>query len=152
VTSVIISCGQVKRDCPAPAADLYLGYLFRSALRWARSITADAHIVVLSAKYGLVPLATRLAPYDLRMGQPGSITAERLADQLHRYGMPQWLAVCGALYRRVLAVAATAAAVEVTYPFSYLPNGSVGYLRGALRSHHGRIPSKSGTLKIGGSR
>lgn len=85
----IIPCGQDKLDAPAPAADLYCGDMFRMSIAAARSIAEgdDAQVLVLSALHGLVQLDQVIAPYDLRMGAPGSVTAETVAAQALALGI-----------------------------------------------------------------
>ena len=45
-------------------------------------MTSDENIRILSAKHGLIKLDTIVEPYDLKMGQKGSVTSETLAEQL----------------------------------------------------------------------
>jgi hypothetical protein len=75
----VVACGYRKAAAPAPAGELYVGPYVRAAMRWARSVTDRVYI--LSALHGLVPEGRVLAPYDLRLGQPGSITPDRLRAQ-----------------------------------------------------------------------
>lgn len=67
---VLISCSKSKLDHPARAEELYISPLFKSNLAYAKSLKPDA-IFILSAKYGLVALDQKLAPYEktlIRMG------------------------------------------------------------------------------------
>jgi hypothetical protein len=41
-------------------------------------------ILILSAKYGLLGLDDRVEPYNLRMGQPGCVTAAVVAEQARK--------------------------------------------------------------------
>lgn len=84
---VIIPCGGAKRDEAAPVADLYTGSMFALALGTARDMVADEDILVLSAKHGLVALDEVLAPYDVKMGQAGSISPEAVAVQAIAHGL-----------------------------------------------------------------
>ncbi|MFD6115523.1 DUF6884 domain-containing protein [Streptomyces yangpuensis] len=71
-----------------PARDLYTGsyhLLCRQAAERLAGATGD--VVVLSALHGFVTLDEPLYPYDLRMGQPGSATAELLASQAAQLGI-----------------------------------------------------------------
>lgn len=79
---VIIPCGGTKLPHAATAAELYTGSMFKDALRTARAMTAEDNIFILSAKHGLVALETMLEPYDLKMGQPGSVSLNTLRCQL----------------------------------------------------------------------
>lgn len=80
-------CGRAKSAEPAPAVELYKGGLFRSSVKWARTVTDDAHIFILSALHGIVPGAQVLEPYNVRLGDPGSVTATRVAHQARQLGL-----------------------------------------------------------------
>lgn len=82
---VIIPCGGSKLAEPAPAAELYTGSMFKDTLRTALTMTARENVLILSAKHGLVRLDQMLEPYDLKMGQPGSIESEIVGDQLDAF-------------------------------------------------------------------
>lgn len=81
MTVVIIPCGSSKLPDPARAAELYIGAYFTANLTWARSIVPDHRIFILSALHGLVELHQVLNPYNLKMGQPGSVEASKVRDQ-----------------------------------------------------------------------
>jgi hypothetical protein len=72
-TVAIIPCGAAKLDRSAPARDLYTGSQFRMALAAAAEIDDEVQVLVLSAKYGLITLDTILDPYDVKMGDAGSV-------------------------------------------------------------------------------
>jgi cytoplasmic iron level regulating protein YaaA (DUF328/UPF0246 family) len=79
---VIIPCGGAKLETPANARDLYIGSMYRDQLATALTMTTPENIRILSAKHGLIALDTIVEPYDLKMGQKGSVTSETLAGQL----------------------------------------------------------------------
>lgn len=81
---VIIPCGGVKLSHPAHAYELYIGSMFQDTLRTALTMTDRNNIFILSAKYGLVQLDTVLEPYDLKMGQPGSVSADQVQRDLRK--------------------------------------------------------------------
>src|SRR5262245_25278639 len=78
---VIVACGAKKLDRAARARDLYLGSYFRACLAYALAIAPAKDIFVLSAKYGLIGINDQIEPYDLKMGEPGSVTVSALSDQ-----------------------------------------------------------------------
>ncbi|WP_404316420.1 DUF6884 domain-containing protein [Prescottella equi] len=78
---VIIPCGGSKIRTAAPAGELYRGTYFRLGLRAASALTGPESIRILSARHGLLPLHRVVAPYDLRLGQPGAVAAPELRDQ-----------------------------------------------------------------------
>ncbi len=91
----VIPCGGSKLDRPAPARELYTGSMFRHTLTVASRAAADdmasgrgpARVLILSALHGLVELDTVLAPYDLKMGRPGSVDVATLMRQAEEFGM-----------------------------------------------------------------
>jgi hypothetical protein len=85
---VVVACGARKTDHPAPAGALYLGSYHRAMRRGAHALTRDGgRVVILSALHGLVELDTVLDPYNLRMGEPGSVTAATLREQAAALGL-----------------------------------------------------------------
>ena len=62
----LISCVKSKLPYPAKARNLYVSTLFKLSLKYAQQQTPDA-IYILSAKYGLLPLDTVIAPYELTL-------------------------------------------------------------------------------------
>lgn len=107
----VIPCGGAKLDRPAPACELYSGSLFRHTWENAnRSAALDeaaglglARVLILSARFGLVEPEQVLEPYDLRMGQPGSVSAETLARQATALGIDWGAEVYALLPRAYLA-------------------------------------------------
>jgi cytoplasmic iron level regulating protein YaaA (DUF328/UPF0246 family) len=79
---VIIPCGGAKLETPAPARDLYTGSMFRDTLTTARAMTTENNIYILSALHGLIALDQIVEPYDLKMGQRGSVQTTTLETQL----------------------------------------------------------------------
>lgn len=82
---VLISCASKKAEGKRRASDLYISPLFAGNLRYAHSLLADS-IFILSAKYGLLDLDRRVAPYDLTLKNMSSaqvrLWAERVLWQL----------------------------------------------------------------------
>lgn len=98
---VVVPCGSRKRDYPAPAKDLYISSYQQLCLRAAYALTAPANIRILSGRYGLLELDTEIEPYDLRLGQPGSVTADDIFDQAVNTGIldaPDVVALAGKDY------------------------------------------------------
>ena len=81
----LIPCSGPKAGNVSPARDLYTGTTFTNVLDAAEKI-ADAdradretvQILIVSALYGLIDLDATVAPYDVKMGDEGSIEAEEL--------------------------------------------------------------------------
>lgn len=79
---VIIPCGAAKQEQAAPAAELYLGSMFKDALRTARTMTADENIRILSAKHGLLKLDEIVDPYEKTIDTAGTFERQILNLQL----------------------------------------------------------------------
>lgn len=60
---------------------MYTGSYHKACLRWALTNTDADRVYILSAKYGLLALQDVIEPYELVMGQPGSVTASIVAQQ-----------------------------------------------------------------------
>ncbi|MBT2439754.1 hypothetical protein J7E93_06385 [Streptomyces sp. ISL-36] len=101
---VVVPCSAAKlaTTVPVPAADLYVGPFHKLCRRAAHAITSHAGaVLVLSAAHGLVTLDEQLTPYELRMGEPGSVQADQLRAQADRLGLhyvPQLVALGGRAY------------------------------------------------------
>lgn len=81
----IVPCSATKGDRPAAARDLYQSVYFRQALAAAEA-QAD-RVLILSAKHGLIDPDQVIAPYELTMGDPGSVTPTQIADQAVALGI-----------------------------------------------------------------
>ncbi|MDQ0847773.1 DUF6884 domain-containing protein [Streptomyces sp. V1I6] len=87
---VVVPCSAAKlaTTIPVPVADLYVGPFHRLCRRAAHAIAGSAGtVLVLSAAHGFVTLDQPLAPYELRMGEPGSVRPDQLRDQAGRLGL-----------------------------------------------------------------
>jgi len=84
---VVVPCGVAKRSHRTAAGAMYTGAYHRACMRYARSIVVPEQIRILSAKYGLLELADEIEPYNLKMGQPGCVTAAKVWQQAQRAGI-----------------------------------------------------------------
>lgn len=103
---VVIGCGARKAPGPAVAEALYTGPYFRACLSAALSLTTRDRVLVLSARHGLLRLDDGpIAPHDLRMGDPGAVTASEVSAQARALGLAgeAVVALCGARYAAVVA-------------------------------------------------
>ncbi|MEU7590628.1 DUF6884 domain-containing protein [Micromonospora sp. NPDC049230] len=124
---VIVPCGGKKLPTAAPAGELYVGSYHRACRRAAAA--RGGRLLILSAKYGLLDPATVIDPYDLTMGQPGSVTVATVRGQA---------ALLGILDARVTVLAGKKYADVVTaiWPDADRPlNGTRGMFQqmGALK-------------------
>lgn len=85
---LVVPCGRAKLDHPAPARRLYTGAHFRFVLDRVEQAARGrgAAVRILSALHGLVDPEAELAPYDVTMTSPASVTAALLAGQLTEIG------------------------------------------------------------------
>ena len=84
---VVVSCGAAKRAGRHRACDLYTGQYFRAAYRWATSVTSPSNVYILSAKYGIVNAYDMIDSYDLTLGDPGSVSPNRVREQADQRGI-----------------------------------------------------------------
>lgn len=85
---VLVSCGLKKAPSSAPAAELYIGNVFRAARGYAEA--SGSPWFILSAKHGLVAPDQVVAPYDATMTEKNEAEREAWAravvDELeHRF-------------------------------------------------------------------
>lgn len=73
---------------------LYLGSYYRACLYYALSLVGREQIFILSAKYGLLALRDVVEPYDLKMGQKGSVTAQQISEQAVLRGVFDEKVIC----------------------------------------------------------
>lgn len=113
---LVVPCSGAKLEHAAPAEKLYHGTLTTMGLAAAASVVqsfADTRVVILSALHGLVDPDRVLAPYDVKMGDPGSITTEQLAEQLRATGARRVIALTPNGYTAALVAACMAAGLEL---------------------------------------
>ncbi|WP_331757021.1 hypothetical protein OH782_41330 (plasmid) [Streptomyces sp. NBC_01544] len=106
---VVVPCSAAKLSttAPVPAADLYVGSFHRLCRRAAHAIASGTGtVLVLSAAHGFVTLDEPLAPYELRMGEPGSVQPDQLRAQAELLGLHharQLIALGGRAYVEAVA-------------------------------------------------
>ncbi|MYX26068.1 hypothetical protein GTY75_05190 [Streptomyces sp. SID8381] len=84
---VVIACGGKKSDAPGkiPADERYTGNYFRACLMAAEVL--DGPTMILSAKYGLIPLTEEIENYDVTWGGKGSIRLGVVREQVEALGL-----------------------------------------------------------------
>lgn len=84
----VVACGLRKQAVPARAGAMYTGAYHRAARRAAETLVGlTGPIYILSSKYGLLRLTDRIEPYDLYVGDPGSVTVTHLNGQAINLGL-----------------------------------------------------------------
>lgn len=131
---VIISCGKAKQSRRCRAGEMYRGNYFRQLLAYARVLTDDAQIFILSGKYGLLRLSDEIDPYDLRLGQSGSVSVWTVRQQARRlmisYNKPITMLCTGRYANFVRRVFVKN---QITAPLEGL--GGIGYQKHFLSEH-----------------
>ena len=105
---VLISCVKTKLDHPAKAEDLYISDLFVKNLAYAKKLKPD-YIFILSAKYGLVKLNDRIAPYEKTLNQmpvhERRVWASGVVSELRKYAdleQDEFIILAGEKYREFI--------------------------------------------------
>lgn len=133
---VIIACGRGKVNRTCLARDMYTSSYFRCGYQWARSITDEKNIYILSAKYGVISTTTRISPYNIRFGHADAITPEQIARQVKELGLEGETPILlgGTDYHNILSRVFP----SIKRPFAKF--GKMGYQSGAYKKHKGVIP------------
>ena len=139
---IILGCGARKRETPCPAWLLYRGPLFRAAYIWCRSVTPLRRIFILSAKHGLIPATTVIAPYDVEMRTPAQVcTVASLTAQARQLGLDRGRPVlvnAGPPYQAMLAQALPHYVLLLDH--LHLPDpGTEGQMQW-FAQHYGQLP------------
>ena len=105
---ILISCVKTKLDHPAKAEDLFISDLFVKNLTFARKLKPD-YIFILSAKYGLLKLNDRIAPYEKTLNQmpiyERRAWASGVVSELNKYAnlnQDEFIILAGEKYREFL--------------------------------------------------
>lgn len=136
----LVACGATKRAEACKAGEMYRGAMVTCALRWARTITDEAHIYIVSARYGLLPHEQVIEPYQLRLGQPGAVTAGTVRLQAMELGiLHEPVVVAGG--KDYVQLVRNAWVGPVRVPFgAERGHTKQGYMMAAMNASHGRIP------------
>ncbi|MET8839686.1 DUF6884 domain-containing protein [Streptomyces rubiginosohelvolus] len=84
---VVVACGGKKSGKPGKirADERYIGNYFTACLM--ASEVMDGATMVLSAKYGLIPLSEEIENYDVTLGSKGSIRLAAVERQVEELGL-----------------------------------------------------------------
>jgi cytoplasmic iron level regulating protein YaaA (DUF328/UPF0246 family) len=107
---------------------MYVGGFFKAQLFYAKKHFPDDQIFILSAKYGLLTLSEKIKPYDLKMGQVGSIGYDSVKKQAIALNIidNKIISTAGKEYRLVLDKVFP----DILYPFKDLKG--MGYMIKAM--------------------
>lgn len=137
---VVIACAAAKLATPAPAAELYTSANFTLMLRAARALADNqgGRVLILSALHGLLELDAVVEPYDVKMGDRGSIAVDVLAEQVAALNLGTVTTLLPHAYAaRLDEAVALAGGGDLVDAFAEAPG--IGYQRGVasaiLRAH-----------------
>jgi len=86
---VLLMCGKNKFSSKTRVKDLYISERFQKSIEYARQITSEDNIFVLSAKHGLLELEKEIEPYDKSIYNMDNIEkiewANNVINQLEKY-------------------------------------------------------------------
>ena len=109
-TVVLVSCSAGKEEKSMPAEKLYNSDLFNKQLAYAKKLTDDKDIYILSAKHHLVPLHKTIEPYNKTLKEMPAPEREKWAEvvlkQLQQKGYnldkDKFVILAGNAYRQYL--------------------------------------------------
>ena len=145
---IVLSCGQKKLSVQAPAYLMYQGSYFKAALEWAKTIASPKDVLILSAKYGLIPCRQVIKPYDSRMKTPTQqTTVQQIKAQIAVMACENdWLVFCGGKdYREILQQSHTR--VLFLWEHAMLKGNGMGYQIQWFKKNAGIFPITVNQLK-----
>lgn len=81
-------CGKAKQDRRVTAGAMYVGTFHGSCRETAKALLQDGgRQYILSAAHGLLDLSTEIDPYDITVGDPGSVNADFVQAQVRERGI-----------------------------------------------------------------
>lgn len=133
-TVYVVPCGADKLDRPAKARELYIGSMFKTALRSAEAL-GDGEIFILSALHGLLHPDDWVEPYNTKMGDKGSVSPATVRQQASkRFGWRSPMNVHTFLPKKYFAVLDKALKPLGIYAQDiYEADPGIGYQRGTCR-------------------
>lgn len=107
---VFISCCSKKAQGPCPAKDLYISPLFKKSLAYARKLTSDDKIFILSAKHKLITLNNEISSYNKTLNtmrieerkEWAGIVNGQIDGILKKYQTDEIIVLAGEKYREFL--------------------------------------------------
>jgi hypothetical protein len=85
---VVVGCGKSKQDRRVEAGAMYVGPFHGSCRETAKALLQDGgRQYILSAAHGLLDLSTKIDPYDITLGDPGSVSADFVQAQVRELGI-----------------------------------------------------------------
>lgn len=129
LNSCIITCGSKKLTFPTAAQNMYIGSFFKAQLQWAKKHFHEDKIFILSAKYGLLKLNDVIEPYNIKMGDKGSVDLIKISQQIKKYKINTKIySSAGKEYRKLL----DKVFINIEYPFMHLKG--MGYMIKAMKN------------------
>lgn len=109
-TIVLVSCSSGKENKPMPAGQLYNSDLFKKQLEYAKKLTNDNNIYIISAKHHLVPLNKTISPYNLTLKEMpakdreawAEVVLKQLQEKGYNLDKDKFIILAGNAYRQYL--------------------------------------------------
>ena len=145
---VVISCGDKKQSVPTEAIDMYKGNYFYGMRKWALSVTKKQHIFILSAKHGLMRSSKVISPYQLKLGDVGSVTVEHVQAQARAMRVQNETPIVLGSQRYLTFASQVWKQIETPFTFEpqgIMPRTNVGghiYQTQYMRRYEGVIPRR----------
>ncbi|MEU7072862.1 DUF6884 domain-containing protein [Streptomyces narbonensis] len=85
---VVVGCGKTKQDRRVTAGTMYVGTFHGSCRLAAEALLRDGgRLYILSAAHGILDLSTEIDPYDITVGDAGSVSADFVQAQVRARGI-----------------------------------------------------------------
>jgi hypothetical protein len=81
-TIVLISCGAHKLSHKSIAEHLYTSERFKKSIVYAKRMTTNNNVFILSAKHGLLPLDREIEPYDKTLLSMSLVEKKKWANEV----------------------------------------------------------------------
>ncbi|MEU8544529.1 DUF6884 domain-containing protein [Streptomyces sp. NPDC048717] len=85
---IVVGCGKSKQDRRVTAGEMYVG-TFHGSCRLAAEalLRGGGRLYILSAAHGILDLSTEIDPYDITVGDAGSVSADFVQAQVRARGI-----------------------------------------------------------------
>jgi hypothetical protein len=134
-TATMIPCGASKLPHIAKARELYIGSMFRDALRTADQMGNP--VFILSALHGILPDWQNVQPYNVKMGHKNSISndIEALRDQVKELVSAGFTAVeCFLPKQYFLALEIASAGLPIQLNNHFASTKGIGFQKAVLKT------------------
>lgn len=132
-TATVIPCGAAKVNETTTARELYIGSMFKDGIRTADKLGNETFI--LSAKYGIIHETTLVQPYNVKMGDAGTISTHELrcqVEQMVNHGIEELDCFLPKQYFKALSTSAEGLNLKLNNHFA--GTKGIGFQKAVLKS------------------